>query len=1194
MGQLALTVAGGIGGFLIGGPLGASIGMTLGGALGASLFGPTVEGPRLNDLKVTASTYGKAIPEIYGTVRIGGNVIWSTGLRETKHTERAGGGKGGGPKQTTYKYDATFAVAICKGEIEKILRVWADGKLIYDNARGSKGGFFDTGPGAAPVIAQAMIAIFSGSQKKKKNVSFRTYRGTEDQLPDSLIEADKGVGNVSAHRGLAYCVFERLPLEDFGNRIPQLTFEVSKASGDSFPNIIADPLGSEVQQGAFLRWVPDWDLGRLLNITNQGIDVYNLDTMQRMYGAAPPFGAAQKFIYLQGEQVIIYTEGLGNSAQNWLYNTQTLTPMGYFGEPSRMDVGGFVDANNREYGTGNLGPYGYGRYTLNGRVGRHVIATAWTRDSWVVDYPDSGLPVFRHKTPFQPAAYVEGSITGPQSEIIGWRSGNERFEGIIYRTAGGAASSIYGPINDKGDMAWAPSTAWSAEVINLQPFDEYFDPRIVLYDKTDGCLFMIGGGVNNEYVTAKYYVAEGTWKFRRKYPRTGGLFPPGYADSKYSRIEGGTFGYGYQSLNTNPHMIEIDLQSGEVLRNAEVTELGTRFATWSNQNWDDRTSSLVWKTATHFRRIFFAGNYENLTVASIAYDVCKKTGVLTDADIDTSGLKNQRVIGYMIDRETTARDVLKQLASGYLFDGYESDYKLKFRSRGGNSQVTIPEDWIIRQSDEPVVSERLTQELELPLRISVNYYDLSRDHQQGNQSAKRKSAPYPTMWTKKEDTVELPLVWNPDDAKQCADKLLKMAWANRTAFSFQLPWRYLKYDPTDLATINLESGTTYSTRLVTANIGADFTLDAQAVSEKATAYDSTAKGATSGYKDQFISVTYEALPLVMNLPLIRDTDYDATGMASCYVGATTNSFTFTGAALYASAGIDFDSFGSVSNDPVTGFALNALPPTTAYESTDEDSIIKVRLADGSQTLESVTQDQMLTDYKNAALLGDEIIQFRDAQIQADGEWWLTGILRARRGTNYAVRSHTAGERFIMLDPATLTKYTRAPEDYEVYRQFKAVSSGDSVDEATAVPANLIPRDVMPLTPEDFHVSDDGTTVTMSASRRSRVTSPLAGGTGAIHYREGDKASASFTYKVWADKDFEDIEPIAAPEVNTKVALFDATGDDTGGVLTFPLATLGGASTCLVRLTENGFAEGTPKWLFLERLGQDRWNVTEFY
>ena len=55
-------------------------------------------------------------------------------------------------------------------------------------------------------------------------------------MPDPLIEAEQGAGRAPAWRGLAYVVFERLPLDDFGNRIPMLQFEVVRAVGELEPH----------------------------------------------------------------------------------------------------------------------------------------------------------------------------------------------------------------------------------------------------------------------------------------------------------------------------------------------------------------------------------------------------------------------------------------------------------------------------------------------------------------------------------------------------------------------------------------------------------------------------------------------------------------------------------------------------------------------------------------------------------------------------------------------------------------------------------------------------------------------------------------------------------------------------------------------------------------------------------------------
>jgi hypothetical protein len=49
-------------------------------------------------------------------------------------------------------------------------------------------------------------------------------------MPDPFIQSVMGVDNTPAYRGRAYVVFESLALAEFGNRIPNMTFEVIRGS----------------------------------------------------------------------------------------------------------------------------------------------------------------------------------------------------------------------------------------------------------------------------------------------------------------------------------------------------------------------------------------------------------------------------------------------------------------------------------------------------------------------------------------------------------------------------------------------------------------------------------------------------------------------------------------------------------------------------------------------------------------------------------------------------------------------------------------------------------------------------------------------------------------------------------------------------------------------------------------------------
>lgn len=161
------------------------------------------EGPKLKEAQITSSTEGVAIPKLFGRMRLGGNLIWATNFTETKRTEKQGGkGGGGGVQSTTYSYDCSFAVSFCEGgDNVQLGRVWADGKVI---------------------------------DLSKHTVRF--YKGTADQLPDSFMEAVEGAGQVPAYRGTCYLMFERFQLENYGNRIPQITAEIIKPLDDVGPD----------------------------------------------------------------------------------------------------------------------------------------------------------------------------------------------------------------------------------------------------------------------------------------------------------------------------------------------------------------------------------------------------------------------------------------------------------------------------------------------------------------------------------------------------------------------------------------------------------------------------------------------------------------------------------------------------------------------------------------------------------------------------------------------------------------------------------------------------------------------------------------------------------------------------------------------------------------------------------------------
>jgi hypothetical protein len=76
-----------------------------------------------------------------------------------------------------------------------------------------------------------------------------------------------------------------------------------------------------------------------------------------------------------------------------------------------------------------------------------------------------------------------------------------------------------------------------------------------------------------------------------------------------------------------------------------------------------------------------------------------------------------------------------------------------------------------------------------------------------------------------------------------------------------------------------------------------------------------------------------------------------------------------------------------------------------------------------------------------AVIGDEILFFRDATLETDGTYTLRGLLRGRRGSEYAMGTHAIGDRFVLVDAAKMVRVAQSTVDIGVEKLYKAVTSG---------------------------------------------------------------------------------------------------------------------------------------------------------
>ncbi|WP_410217860.1 glycoside hydrolase TIM-barrel-like domain-containing protein [Paracoccus sp. (in: a-proteobacteria)] len=185
---------------LSGAVLGRAAGAAVGRVIDQRLLGggaKAVETGRIDRLRIQTAGEGMAVPRIWGQMRLPGHVIWASPLEEVTRSEGGGSGKGAPkPRVTQISYRVSLALALCEGRILSVGRVWADGEEVA-----------------------------------QQDLNLRVYRGGETQMPDPVIAAHEGY-EAPAYRGIAYVVLENLSLERWGNRMPQLSFEVTCPAKD--------------------------------------------------------------------------------------------------------------------------------------------------------------------------------------------------------------------------------------------------------------------------------------------------------------------------------------------------------------------------------------------------------------------------------------------------------------------------------------------------------------------------------------------------------------------------------------------------------------------------------------------------------------------------------------------------------------------------------------------------------------------------------------------------------------------------------------------------------------------------------------------------------------------------------------------------------------------------------------------------
>lgn len=1078
------TLAIGLAGAAIGAPFGlGSVGFIAGSVIGNLLFpgdDEVVRGPRLGDTSVSASTYGLPIPLAYGTVRLGGNMIWSTGIVERENRETVGGKGGlGGPQQTqiTYTYFASFAISFAGREAREVTRIWANGKLIFDKT--------------------------STRFVRKQGLRFRFYPGDEEQLPDSLIEADRGVGQVPAHRGTCYIVFDNLQLTDYGNRHPNITAEIAFAatnansavgSTDLTPNQSYDNNALMADRAR-----------RRIYIETGNLRVFNYDTLVEFRRPTVPTTPLVASNWEAGRfSGNLYSSGGGNGSPVFKISPNTFAELARFGTDSLSTSNTTTRFGTSKWlvegqtftfvaGTRNL-LFQIAQFNDIGLLDADTMEYIWHLDNGALQVSAVGgaNTLYRQQ---------EGTCVFWFLNQIG--SGNDPLYIYKLEVLSGARYDASLQVTFGVTLTLAatiPASTWNSigtSRVAGPAIDQADDGLILALTVTGGC--QIFKWIEGEGVVWSTFVA-------------GQAAPGGASWVKNSTIVDGRVGW-IDRVNTASI---IDTSNGDLIVTESniQTPLGVDLALGS-MFWDGESEQIVMHNVGSLagdvvRLSVDRATGEGESLSSIVQDLSGRVD-LAASDLDVTALTDT-VSGYTVARQMTAREAIEPLAQTYLFDGVESDDVVKFVKRGGAAALTIPQaDLIDLDERGRVVSEERTQEVDLPERLSVVYVDRSTDYQQGTESFKRTRQPTPVVRSRREETLRLPIVLTATEAKRTAERLLVSAWNERSGRRFRTAQRYLALEPTDVINIQLDSGTILPVRISQATVGEDFTIEFEGVNEASQTFLSDAVSQNP------LGVPAKDLPpspfnqlFQFNIPLLRDVDDTGGSSSRLYYGLGGFDARFNGGYLLQSldGGSSYDQVSKALAGLPWGVISNRLPATTTPFQTDTTTTLTVFMQVGE--LQSVTDAQLLAN-ANAAIVGSpttnvwEVILYRDAVETVAGVYSVSTIVRARRGTDPFVDNHADGEFFIPLSTDSLFSYLLEIGRLNSALPYKAIGFAQVQEEVPAETFTALGRDLQPYAPAQLGAQVVSADIQIDWTRRTRTGGELRDGTGLVPLGEASEA-----------------------------------------------------------------------------------------
>lgn len=438
-----------------------------------------------------------------------------------------------------------------------------------------------------------------------------------------------------------------------------------------------------------------------------------------------------------------------------------------------------------------------------------------------------------------------------------------------------------------------------------------------------------------------------------------------------------------------------------------------------------------------------------LTLAEILADVFELRDGLSPSQFDVTAAASTLVHGAALASVMQKRNFIDALRQAYFFDVVESDdgdstfLKVVMRDRvePEDGWPEIPDDDLgVREDGEdsqPLLALlSRVQEAELPARVNVQYYDPDQDYQIGSQSAQWNS-PYVDNVTR----IDLPIAMYSGEARTIAKRHLATARLERNRYGFSTSRKWAHLEPTDIVTVRgMLLRVLQKTETPKGVIRWEAVQHAPYIAtqiEDGAPADGTTPIPPSGPKVA-TQVKFFDVAKVFD-------DHLDVGFYIAAAGELGGSWSGYSLQKSVDGGTTWAEVASTNVATIMGTVAQPIGGFTGGNVFDYSTVIRVTNVTGA--LESVSELAALNG-DNAFVIGNEIGNFTTAT-QVDATTWdVTGLLRGRRGTEWAMTTHGTDETFALV--STMLNVATPEAEVGQARQYKAVSFGMTLAGTMAV------------------------------------------------------------------------------------------------------------------------------------------------